>query len=76
MIDTRYPFSALVDRLEAAVRDKHMVLVNSASASEGAKAAGIHILGNRIVCVFETISLGACWMQLYPPASRRQFTSM
>ncbi|WP_235939318.1 DUF302 domain-containing protein [Bradyrhizobium hipponense] len=52
MIDTRYSFSALVDRLETAVKDQHMGLVTSASASEGAKAAGIQIAGNRIVGVF------------------------
>ena len=52
VIDTRYPFSALVERLETAVKDQHMGLVNSASASEGAKAAGILIPGNKVVGVF------------------------
>jgi uncharacterized protein (DUF302 family) len=52
VIDTHYPFSALVERLEATVKDQHMGLVTSASASEGAKAAGIHIPGNRVIGVF------------------------
>jgi uncharacterized protein (DUF302 family) len=52
VIDTRYPFSVLVERLETAVKDQHMGLVNSASASEGAKAAGILIPGNKVVGVF------------------------
>ena len=52
VIDTRYPFSALVERLETAVKAQHMGLVTSASASEGAKAAGILIPGNRVVGVF------------------------
>jgi uncharacterized protein (DUF302 family) len=52
VIDTRYPFSALVERLETAVKDQHMGLVNSASASEGAKASGILIPGNKVVGVF------------------------
>jgi len=52
VIDTRHQFSALVDRLETAVRAQRMVLVTSASASEGAKAAGILIPGNRVFGVF------------------------
>jgi uncharacterized protein (DUF302 family) len=52
VIDTHYPFSALVERLETAVKGQHMGLVTSASASEGAKAAGIHIPGNKVVGVF------------------------
>ena len=52
VIDTHYPFSALVERLETAVKAQHMGLVTSASASEGAKAAGILIPGNRVVGVF------------------------
>ena len=52
VIDTHYPFSALVERLESAVKDQHMGLINSASASEGAKAAGILIPGNKVVGVF------------------------
>jgi uncharacterized protein (DUF302 family) len=52
VIDTRYPFSALVERLETAVKSQRMGLVTSASASEGAKAAGFTIPGNRVVGVF------------------------
>lgn len=52
VIDTHYQFSALVERLETAVKDQHMGLVTSASASEGAKAAGILIPGNKVVGVF------------------------
>ncbi|RXG90394.1 DUF302 domain-containing protein [Bradyrhizobium zhanjiangense] len=52
VIDTRYPFSTLGERLESAVKGQHMGLVTLASASEGAKAAGIHIPGNRVVGVF------------------------
>ncbi len=49
---TRYPFSVLADRLEGAVRAHQMNVVNFASASEGAKAQGITIPGNRVVGVF------------------------
>lgn len=52
VIDTQQTYSALVERLEAAVKAEKMGLVTSASASEGAKGAGITILGNRIVGVF------------------------
>lgn len=52
VIDTAYAFSALVERLEAAVKAEKMGLVTSASASERAKAAGVVIPGNRIVGVF------------------------
>ncbi|MBA7479568.1 hypothetical protein ES707_15002 [subsurface metagenome] len=52
VIDTPYPFSKLVDRLEAAVNAEHMNIVNTASASEGAKAAGVAIPGNRVIGVF------------------------
>ena len=52
VIDTHHPFAALVERLETAVKAQHMGLVTSASASDGAKAAGIIIPGNRVVGVF------------------------
>lgn len=52
VIDTPYTFSELVERLEAAVKAEQMSIVNSASASEGAKAAGIVIPGNRVIGVF------------------------
>ncbi len=76
VIDTRYPFSTLGERLESTVKGQHMGLVTSASASEGAKATSIHIPGNGLWVFFETISRGACWMQVCRPASRRQFASM
>jgi uncharacterized protein (DUF302 family) len=52
VFDTRYSFSALTERLETAVKAEKMGVVTTASASEGAKAAGVSILGNRIVGVF------------------------
>jgi len=52
VIDTPLSFSALVERLETAVKDQKMGVVTSASASEGAKAAGIRIPGNKVVGVF------------------------
>jgi uncharacterized protein (DUF302 family) len=52
VIDSNHSYAALVQRLEAAVKAENMGLVTSASASEGAKAAGIAIPGNRVVGVF------------------------
>jgi uncharacterized protein (DUF302 family) len=52
VIDTPHSFTALAERLEASVKAEKMGLVTSASASDGAKAAGIAIPGNRIVGVF------------------------
>lgn len=52
VIDTRQSFPALVERLEASVKSEKMGIVTSASASEGAKAAGIAIPGNRVLGVF------------------------
>lgn len=52
VVDTPFAFPQLVERLEAAVAAAEMAVVNSASASEGAKAAGIAIPGNRVVGVF------------------------
>jgi len=52
VIDTRQSFSMLSERLEAAVKAERMGLVTSASASEGAKAAGFLIPGNRVIGVF------------------------
>lgn len=49
---TPHTFPALVTRLEAAVRENRMGLVNAASASDGAKAQGITIPGNRVVGVY------------------------
>ncbi len=52
VVDTTQSYSALAARLDAAVKAEKMGLVTSASASEGAKAAGIKIPGNRVVGVF------------------------
>lgn len=52
VIDTRQSFQALVERLEATVRSEKMGIVTSASASEGAKAAGVTIPGNKVLGVF------------------------
>lgn len=52
VIATHQSFAALSDRLDAAVKSEKMGLVTSASASAGAKAAGITIPGNRVVGVF------------------------
>lgn len=49
---TKLSFADLVTRLEAAVKKNKMGLVNAASASEGSKAQGITIPGNRVVGVF------------------------
>lgn len=49
---TPHKFSTLVQRLEEAVKANNMGLVNFASASEGAKAQGFTIPGNRVVGVF------------------------
>jgi hypothetical protein len=52
VIDTHQSYAMLGARLETAVKAEKMGLVTSASASEGAKAAGIAIPGNRVVGVF------------------------
>lgn len=52
VIDTRETFQNLNQRLESAIKNEKMGLVTSASASEGAKAAGFTIPGNRVVGVF------------------------
>ncbi len=49
---TKLSYAALNARLEAAVKSNKMAIVNSASASEGAKAQGVIIPGNRVVGVF------------------------
>ena len=49
---TDYTFAQLSDRLDKAIADAKMNLVNSASASQGAKAQGVVIPGNRVVGVF------------------------
>lgn len=49
---TPHSFPVLVQRLEVAVKTNKMGLVNTASASDGAKAQSITIPGNRVVGVF------------------------
>lgn len=49
---SRYPFNALLKRLEQAVADQHMGLVAQASASQGAAARGVKIPGNAVLMVF------------------------
>lgn len=50
--DTRQSFQALAERLEASVKSEKMGVVTTASASEGAKIAGITIPGNKVFGVF------------------------
>ncbi|CAN1551246.1 COG3439 Uncharacterized conserved protein [Rhabdaerophilaceae bacterium] len=49
---TPHTFPDLVLKLEAAIRNNRMGLVNAASASDGAKAQGFSIPGNRVVGVY------------------------
>jgi uncharacterized protein (DUF302 family) len=49
---TKHAFGDLVKRLEAAVKKNKMGIVTTASASDGAKAQGFTIPGNRVVGVF------------------------
>ncbi|MBL8590315.1 MAG: DUF302 domain-containing protein [Methylobacteriaceae bacterium] len=49
---TPHAFAEAVRKLEEAVKANKMGLVTAASASEGAKAQGIAIPGNRVVGVF------------------------
>ena len=49
---TPHAFATLVERVEKAVQANQMGLVNTASASEGAKAQGFSIAGNRVIGVF------------------------
>jgi len=49
---TPHAFAALVSRLEETVKANKMGLVNAASASDGAKAQGFTIPGNRVVGVY------------------------
>ena len=52
VVHSSQPYVVLVQSLEAAGKAEKMGLVTSASASEGAKAAGITIPGNRVIGVF------------------------
>lgn len=49
---TMHQFPDLVRRVEEAVKANGMGVVNAASASDGAKAQGITIPGNRVIGVF------------------------
>lgn len=49
---SRHSYAELVRRLEEAVKKNKMAVVNAASASDGAKAQGVTIPGNRVVGVF------------------------
>lgn len=51
-IPTKYSFSALVTRLDAAVAKHKMFVVTRASASKGAEARGVKIAGNMVVGVY------------------------
>jgi uncharacterized protein (DUF302 family) len=52
VMPTPHSFPVLVGRLEEAVKANKMGLVTAASASDGAKAQGFTIPGNRVVGVF------------------------
>lgn len=52
VIQTKLTFAALSERLDASVKTNKMGLVTTASASEGAKAQGFTIPGNRVVGVY------------------------
>ena len=52
VIDTKLPFATLVQQVDAAVVANKMAVVNAASASEGAKAQGFTIPGNKVVGVY------------------------
>lgn len=52
IIETKLSFAALSEKLEAAIKANKMGLVTTASASDGAKAQGITIPGNRVIGVF------------------------
>ncbi|MGL4494778.1 MAG: DUF302 domain-containing protein [Beijerinckiaceae bacterium] len=52
ILPTKHGYAALVQRVEDAVKANKMGVVNAASASEGAKAQGFTIPGNRVIGVF------------------------
>lgn len=52
VLPTAHSFPVLVARLEDAVKANKMAVVTAASASDGAKAQGFTIPGNRVVGVF------------------------
>jgi uncharacterized protein (DUF302 family) len=52
VFDTKLAFATLVEKLEVAVKSNKMAVVTAASASDGAKAQGFSIAGNRVVGVY------------------------
>lgn len=52
VLPTAHSFAVLIARLEDAVKANKMAVVTMASASQGAKAQGFTIPGNRVVGVF------------------------
>ena len=52
VIETSLSYADLVEKTEAAVKANKMNIVNFASASEGAKAQGFTIAGNRVLGVY------------------------
>jgi uncharacterized protein (DUF302 family) len=52
VFDTKLTFTTLVQKLDAAVKSNKMAIVTVASASDGAKAQGFSIAGNRVVGVY------------------------
>jgi len=52
VFDTKLSFTALVEKLDAAVKSNKMAIVTTASASDGAKAQGFSLAGNRVVGVY------------------------
>ncbi len=52
VMNTPHGFSALVKRLDAAVKSQRMGIVSRASASVGARNAGIAIPGNMVIGVY------------------------
>ncbi|MFM9974160.1 MAG: DUF302 domain-containing protein, partial [Beijerinckiaceae bacterium] len=49
---TPHAYATLIERVENAIQANKMGLVNFASASDGAKAQGFAIAGNRVIGVF------------------------
>jgi uncharacterized protein (DUF302 family) len=52
VFDTKLTFMMLAERLDSAIKANKMAVVTTASASEGAKAQGFTIPGNRVVGVY------------------------
>ncbi len=52
IFETKLSFAALAERLDAAVKANKMAIITMATASDGAKAQGFAIPGNRVAGVF------------------------